>query len=799
MHQPSDEQQAVLDHVRAGRNVIVEACAGSGKSTTILSLARELAGLRFLQFTYNKQLRLEIKEKVETLRLKNLDVHTFHSFSVKHYTDEASVDTGIRHLLLDDMPCRTPLPAYDVVVLDECQDMTPLFFQLVVKVLRDLLLDSGRGSAGARRQIQMVVLGDARQCLYEFKGADSRFLTFADRVWSRRFGLGPFERCTLRTSYRITQPMAWFVNRALLGTDLMVASRDGPQVTYIRRPKYQIEDIIIYRIDHFMKKGDLPSDIFVLAHSVKSSNHHIARLANKLVEKGIPVHIPAFETDEVEDCVIEGKVVFSTFHTAKGRERKHVFLPGFDQSYFSFAPDYEKRKCPNTLYVGCTRATQNLILCEYDSSCPLDFLQLNHHQLKQSGHVNFQGLPQTNFFPQDDFSNGGPSVAPEIVTRDVSPTKLTKFVQDAVLDELTPLLERMFVVEQEPAVGAPDLPRMIRTKMGLYEDVSDLNGIAIPAFYFDHLFKRSVVGGGGGNLGSVGGGGNHHLGTVGSLAGNLGPGETALRGILSNKTLKWQQKNEHVFLQQAIAKLPPQCKTVADYLYLANVSVCAQEEIYFKLKQIADDEYTWLSEEMMQQCMATLDRHLGTSASASEAGSSEAQAQAGTSASASEAGTSASASEAGTSEAQAQAGTSAREALRVEHVLVDKTNDMEMQRRRIDEALFPHFGHELRFKFVARADVVTSDTLWELKCVNKLTIDHMMQTAIYAWLQRVTADPDEAEKGCKILNVRTGEVRRLEASLEELTRVVVFLLRNKFSKTTRLTDDDFLVSTAAMQ
>lgn len=767
MHQPSDEQQVVLDHVKAGRNVIVEACAGSGKSTTILSLARELAGLRFLQFTYNKQLRLEIKEKVETLRLKNIDVHTFHSFSVKHYTDEASVDTGIRHLLLDDMPCRTPLPAYDVVVLDECQDMTPLFFQLVVKVLRDLLLDSGGG--GAHRQLQMVVLGDARQCLYEFKGADSRFLTFADRVWSRRFGLGPFERCTLRTSYRITQPMAWFVNRALLGTDLMVASRDGPQVTYIRRPKYQIEDIIIYRILHFMKKGDLPSDIFVLAHSVKSSNHHIARLANKLVENGIPVHIPAFETDEVEDCVIEGKVVFSTFHTAKGRERKHVFLPGFDQSYFSFAPDYEKRKCPNTLYVGCTRATQNLILCEYDTSCPLDFLHLNHHQLKLSGYVNFQGLPQTNFFPQDDFSNGGPSVAPEIVTRDVSPTKLTKFVQDSVLDELTPLLERMFVVEQEPAVGSPDLPRMIRTKMGLYEDVSDLNGIAIPAYYFDHLFKRSVVGDGGnlaGNLGHDVGSLAGNLGTVGGS--HLGPGETALRGILSNKTLKWQQKNEHVFLQQAISKLPQQCKTVADYLFLANVSVCAQEEIYFKLKQIADDEYTWLSEEMMQQCMATLDRHLGSS----------------------EAGT----SEAGTS----QAGTSTSEALRVEHVLVDKTNDMEMQRRRIDEALFPHFGHELRFKFVARADVVTSDTLWELKCVNKLTIDHMMQTAIYAWLQRVTADPDEAEKGCKILNVRTGEVRRLEASLEELTRVVVLLLRNKFSKTTRLTDDDFLVSTATL-
>ena len=188
---------------------------------------------------------------------------------------------------------------------------------------------------------------------------------------------------------------------------------------------------------------------------------------------------------------------------------------------------------------------------------------------------------------------------------------------------------------------------------------------------------------------------------------------------------------------------------MSDYLYLANVSVCAQEEIYFKLKQIADDEYTWLSEDAMLGCMATLDRHLGSS-----------------------------------------------EALRVEHVLVDKTNEMEMQRRRIDQALFPYFGHELRFKFVARADVVTSDTLWEIKCVSKLTIDHMMQTAIYAWLLRVVADPDKEDASnmkCKILNARTGEVRRLEASTEDLALVVRLLLRNKFSKPLRLSDDDFLL------
>ena len=721
MHKPSPEQQVVLDHVRVGKNVIVEACAGSGKSTTILSMAQSLPHLRILQFTYNKMLRLEIKDKAMTLKLTHLEVHTFHSFAVKHYTDEANVDTGIRHVLTADMPPRTPIPNYDVIVLDECQDMTPLFFQLVQKAIQNLI-----DTAPPGHKVQLVVLGDARQTLYEFKGADSRFLTLADALWHicPHLRSPGFERCTLRTSYRLTQPMASFVNQVMLGEELMVASRDGPQVTYFRRPRYQIEDIILYRIQHFLRKGDTPADFFILAYSVKSGNHNIVRLANKLVEENIPIHIPAFETDEMDDCIVDGKVVFSSFHTAKGRERKHVFLIGFDTSYFSFSGGAEdKTVCPNTLYVGCTRATQNLFVCEYDSACPLDFLHMNHHQLKQCGFVDFKGLPQTNFYPQDEFCKGGPSIPLEIVTRDVTPTKLTKFVNDSILDELTPLLDRLFLSEpkeeEEEEEDAIVLPRMIRTRMGLYEDISDLNGIAIPAYYYDHLLESNPV------------------------------GDQSLRHIISNKMVRWQQKNEHGFLMRQVEKLPqPRCQTIADYLFLANVCVCSQEELYFKLKQI--DEYTWLSDEVMQRCVQTLDKHLGP------------------------------------------AFASLTPPPHVEHVLIDKTNEMEKARQRIDEALFPYFGHELRFKFVARADVVTPDTLWELKCVQKLSQEHLMQTAIYAWIQRVIQPDSTIQQQTKILNVRTGEVRRLEATLEELTHIVVLLLKNKFAKTVKLGDDAFL-------
>ena len=37
MNAVSEEQQQVITHIHKGNNVIVDACAGSGKSTTVLS------------------------------------------------------------------------------------------------------------------------------------------------------------------------------------------------------------------------------------------------------------------------------------------------------------------------------------------------------------------------------------------------------------------------------------------------------------------------------------------------------------------------------------------------------------------------------------------------------------------------------------------------------------------------------------------------------------------------------------------------------------------------------------------
>jgi hypothetical protein len=716
----SDEQRVVLDYIRAGHNVIVDACAGSGKSTTILSIAKELSGKKIRQFTYNAMLRHEVKEKVKDLGLHNLQVHTYHSFAVNYYSDLGHTDPGIRHILRENIAPRIPIPLVDLVVLDESQDMTKLYFQLIVKMSKDMM-----GSvSGTIKPFQLLVLGDYMQGLYEFKGADIRFLTRAEQVWSvLPYLQSPiFKQCTLKTSYRITNQMAHFVNRDMLGEDRLLACRDGSPVVYIRRPRHQIEKIVVYQINRLLLEGESPSDIFVLGGSVKGANSHIRHMENTLTLNDIPCHVPAFETDAMDERVIEGKVVFSTFHTAKGRQRKYVFVVGFDQGYFYNARTLLKTVCPNTLYVGCTRATHGLFLLENDSSRPLEFLKRSQHDMKQSDYIDFKGIPQTIFHTGDSTQDPEESGVVLIPTYHVAPTELIKFVKESTLERITPLLDKIFVQE----VGClPEneilIPTMIRTARGLHEDVSDLNGIALPAMYFDSILTEKR-------------------------------GSAVIMEMIQ-ESIKEMKPNSHGFLKQRVQELPTEFTSPADYLYLANVYSAVQEKLYSKLRQIDRAEYSWITPEMMSRCTARLQEYIVD-----------------------------------------QEGDGGLDKLLIEQSLIHFVQ--EEKHTAIEKALYPFFSYETRFRFSARADLITESTLWELKCTSKISQDHLMQLVIYAWIWRLTNPGLEmgasVEKAFKIMNIRTGERLRLEATLDELTFIVVELLKGKYGGTEILDNEDFV-------
>jgi len=706
MESLSDEQKHILFQIKKGHNVIVDAVAGTGKTTLILSIPLVCPKKQIMQMTYNKSLKHEVREKIENMGLTTITVHTYHSLAKKYYADDAHVDSGMKRVVYNNLPPKTQLPKINILICDEKQDMTFLYFCFMIKFARDL-----------GNKVQLVCLGDYMQGLYEFKGSDVRFLTFAETIWKNHPNLRTkkFEKCTMKTSYRITNQMCSFVNNVLLGEDRMRACRDGVEVQYIRNTSHNIQIVVCAEIMKLLESGVKPSDIFVLGPSVKGAYSNIRKLENMLVEKNIPCHVPMLENTNIDERVISGKIVFSTFHCVKGRQRPYVFVIGFDNSYFKYyAKTLPRDICPNTIYVACTRATKGLFILESNTKPedrPLEFLNMNHIEMKQEPYINFRGMHQTIFQDVEDAGS-------KLVTQ-LTPTEMIKFISESFLEEISVVLEKVFI--SEPTMKSElNIQNVIETKSGFFEEVGDLNGIAIPAMYYDFLME----------------------------AWNSTTSKSVMLDILKlNIDMHGEIKNE--YLKTIIENLPKKLEGISDYLYAANVSLAVQESLYFKLKQIQPDEYTWLTDDIVAESKNRLRATVGRDCQ--------------------------------------------NEMPKIEEYII--YGSMDEQHVQIDQLLSPIFDGR-KFRFTARVDTITENIVWELKCTSEISLDHKLQLVIYAWLWNMRINPDgfqnSSEKQFKIYNIRSNELLRLDATAEELNFIVVSILKGKYLKEKEKTLDEFL-------
>ena len=91
-----------------------------------------------------------------------------------------------------------------------------------------------------------------------------------------------------------------------------------------------------------------------------------------------------------------------------------------------------------------------------------------------------------------------------------------------------------------------------------------------------------------------------------------------------------------------------------------------------------------------------------------------------------------------------------------------------------------------------RVDAVDCDTLWELKCTNELTIEHKLQTLVYADMWRRGMQVMCGPRKCKLLNIRTEEMYELDTTSELITEAMILLLQNKYKGECKKSDAVFI-------
>ena len=720
----SEEQNSIIN-TNSNLSIIVDAVAGSGKTTTILHKTMNEPEKNIFQITYNNLLRKEVRQKIYKLNIKNIEVHTYHSLAVKYYNKYAYTDDGIKKILIDNSPIvpiqnsntstNTNIKPIDILFIDETQDMMLDYFKLIKKFITD-----------TKSNPQIILLGDKYQSIYDFKGANSKFLTLGDKIWPNS---NQFIKLNLTLSYRLTEQIGWFINNVMLNFNRITTNKSGPPVDYYLSNPFKIyKKIGQYLVKNILNNNFLPSDIFILVPSVKSSNAPYKKLENYLVKKKINCITSASDESKLDEKIISNKIVFTTFHQAKGRERKIVVVYNFDESFTNFFNKSKNQinqinqtnqiKCPNILYVGVTRASYKLILIHDVQNKPLEFLNLN--KLQTNEFVNLYSDKKNNFVKKNKFIcsnliNENIQIDNKDNIKKFSVSEIAKYLSHNTLNILIELVDNLFIqiIKPDCSNKQVQIPNKIEIKSNnirkknhnhnhndnqnetIWEDVSDLNGIVIPA-----ILESKLIG----NISTI------------------------------EQFVQYKQTNVEIWnsITQYVKNVKIPARTINDYLKIGNIYQSLNNNLHAKISQIR--KYNWLNEHMINYShskmnMITFDTQF--------------------------------------------------------EIVISSPNS------NTDYYEYSHnlFG---KIHFKGRLDAMNTQGVWEFKCVDLLTIEHKLQLIIYYWLCVKTNMTSVTKpfyllniKSGELLKLNVENFHQIE-------HIVEIILQNKFFDLDSLNDNEFI-------
>ena len=722
---PSLEQSEIIDQL-ATSNLIVDSVAGSGKTTLNLHLATAYPDLEILLLTYNSRLKAETRLKVTSLAITNLEVHSYHSWAVKYLDRECHTDRALKNYL-DNINTftrgATNIPYYDIIIIDEAQDLTPLYYKLVSYLYFGQPRHLTQGT-------RICVVGDKYQSIYGFQNADPRMITLANYLFD--FGCqAKWSFVNLSTSFRVSQEVAQFLNKCCLGYDRIFGHKStGTKPRYLicdcfmggnnqtNTQRTQRKSTVYNEILRYFALGYRPDDIFVLAPSIRSNASPVRQLANRLTLEDINVFVPITDEERLDESVIQGKVVFSSFHQVKGLERPVVLVFNFDDSYFKFyKSDADPYRCPNEIYVALTRSTEHLSIFHHYGNDWCPFLQKKHLykwcEIIESRKVQ-------------------PSSGTYKTVVETSVTDLTRHLSLEVLTHIDNFLTTQQIRPPGPLIN---LTHMIQSQH-TSETVSEINGTAIPA-YFEWITRRQMSIYQTPSLLQS----RHMIPNPTSTPTPIPTQSTAVDCLLDQKKSKQTQKQtQKGSLGDASPSLLDELLldsahplTVSKLLKIATLWTSYTSGYLFKLRQIRN--YNWLTRDQLSEC---------------------------------------------------------KERVKSLNISTDAKFEQKLELDGRPELL--------NRRLTGYIDLLMDDRIFELKCVQAIKSEHLLQLAIYMYLF-LAQKPLEEHKNYQfyLYNILSDELIKITSTFQQLTDMVCMLIRSKYFASFAISDEQFLEKNAAIQ
>jgi hypothetical protein len=397
----SKEQQNALQDFLNGYHIKVTALAGSGKSTLLIHILLQLIKrnpqVRVVMISYNRDLvnrTIEMLDQYCPHWQQNVFVGTFHSLlsSIANQIVENELlflETFSKTNFHEKQGWR--FSNFEYLLLDECQDIRPSFFELIVQLRYVICLKP--------EIVRICGVGDFWQILYDYypiNRADVRFLTMMPLLFT-----GSWKSHQLTISYRSTTPMANVINAIYPGrgtiprpnqcttcvgktnaiTQVNTLHTEEPVICLItdlyQRAPFHILPVI--------QKYHKTKTIMILSSSLNEKSPVIG-VVDKLVANQIPVHVSRSGclseggTTHRKESTSKNKVICQTCCSAKGLEADIGIVLTFNNI---FEPENVKPQD----YVAHTRAKEMLFLVIHHRSITkgaIDSFMKRNPQLKQS-------------------------------------------------------------------------------------------------------------------------------------------------------------------------------------------------------------------------------------------------------------------------------------------------------------------------------------------------------------------------------------------------------------------------------
>lgn len=346
----SDEQRACVDPFVRGKNCVVAACCGAGKTRVLIGAAlAEPEDSRSLILSFNRALADETRIKVEE-HAERIEVQNIHRMATEVYGTTVP-DNRTLQAMLDDPDAEMDPDGthsdYTLIAIDEIQDVFGIHIQFIVRLLQH-----------QRVFPSLLLVGDDAQTLYEFmhQGQRSLFVNYRS--------LTPpgarWRKMALTKTQRLTPEITEFVNRFFREPHHPPLVSAKPWGTAPRpRVVFGREHDLIRTLSGMLERHG-PGNVMVTCYTLKSP--FVAVVEAYLVQLGVPTHNTMYSRDEDPS----GKVLLATYHRAKGLERHAVLCIGLTAHYWCLndrpvGPDGAPVVTPPG-HVAVTRAMHELVM-----------------------------------------------------------------------------------------------------------------------------------------------------------------------------------------------------------------------------------------------------------------------------------------------------------------------------------------------------------------------------------------------------------------------------------------------------